>query len=892
MKSQEHLRLAEQNEIPIPQWHKWGPYVSERAWGTVREDYSWNGDAWNFFPFDDAHQRVFRWGEDGIAGFCDRFQTLVLAPAFWNGKDPLLKERLFGLNSTQGNHGEDVKEYYYHLDATPTHSYMKYLYKYPQEAFPYKNLIDANAHRGGKEREFELFETGILNENRYFDIFIEYAKASPDDLCIKIEAINRGPEKAPLHIIPQLWFRNQWSWWDISLKEPVISNISKKYPTLYADDSALLSPASLSFDYHVGNHYLYGSEGGKPLFTNNANRSAQKGYFKDGFHRAIVHGEQTVNPKQRGTKACLHYFFDAIAPGGSAVLYLRFTSKLTDTPLDECAAIIAKRREEADEFYETIHPKQASAEERMIQRQALAGMIWGKQFYFFDVNQWIKGDNTTLVPPPSRINIRNKNWRHIHSMRILSMPDKWEYPWFAAWDLSFHCLALSLVDIEWAKEQLWLLLFDQFQHPNGAIPAYEWEFSDLNPPVQAWVALELYKKQQKEQGIEDTGFLKKCYLKLVMNFTYWVNKVDNSGCNVFEGGFLGLDNITLIDRSKEKVENGILKQSDGSGWMAMFSLNLMRMALELAKIDPTYEIMATKFFQHYAYIAHAMNKRDNKSYELWSDEDEFFYDAIVYPDGNFSRFKVRSLVGLIPLFAIEILTDEELDRFPSFKSTFLWFLKNKKLIADECTISFNQDGKSAYLLSVFNESRLDSILKYLWDPKEFRSDYGIRSLSKYHQEHPFHYKNGQVEYEPGEASDRMKGGNSNWRGPIWFPTNYLLLQTLKRYRTFYKKPVKVEGEPAVSLDEIIASFAERLISIFKKDASGRRVLCGENCSFARDPLFQNNLLFHEYFHAETGEGLGASHQTGWTGLVANLIDEFIPFPVKNFIIGDSESSRD
>ncbi len=877
MKSKEHARLKEKTEDPIPHWQKWGPYVSERSWGTVREDYSWNGDAWNFFPFEDSHQRVYRWGEDGIAGWCDRYQTLVFAPAFWNGKDPILKERLFGLSSTQGNHGEDVKELYYYLDGLPSHAYMKYLYKYPQSEFPYALLKEKNGSRGLNEGEFEIFHTDAFANNRYFDIFIEYAKASPEDICIKIEAVNRGDTPAPLHVLTQLWFRNQWSWWDVRLKEPLISKCPKEknLPCLLADDSNLLSPSSLPFDYHIGKRFLYGSKEGKPLFTNNTNRGGDQNYYKDGFHRALIQKEKTINPKETGTKACLHYFFESVPPGESKTILLRLTPEAHPDPLKDVEAIIASRKKEADEFYQAIHPAKATEDEKLIQRQALAGMLWCKQFYFFDVNQWLKGDNTIVRPPASRENIRNSHWRHLNSMRILSMPDKWEYPWFAAWDLAFHCLSIGLVDIELAKEQLWLLLFDQFQHPNGAIPAYEWEFSDLNPPVQAWAAFQLYKMQKEKEGIEDRSFLKKCYLKLIMNFTYWVNKVDSSGCNVFEGGFLGLDNITLIERSTENKAGMTLKQSDGTGWMALFSLYLMRIALELAKDDPTHEVMATKFFQHYAYIVHATNKRDLKNYELWAEDDGFFYDVLLYPDGNYSKFRVRSLVGLIPLFAVDVLSDEELDQFPRFKSEFLWFLKNRKPIADECTLLFFEGEKKFYALSFFNENRLDSLLKYLWNPQEFRSDYGVRSLSKYHKDHPFYYKDGQVGYEPGESYHRMKGGNSNWRGPIWFPANYLLIQSLKKYDKIFKnKEIKTEGEAPILLKGLIQSFAERLISIFKKNTEQKRPYQGSTFPFSKDPNFCDYIHFYEYFHAETGEGLGASHQTGWTGLVANLIDEF------------------
>ncbi len=881
MTTPEHKRLAENKSAdPVPVWHKWGPYVSERAWGTVREDYSDNGDAWNFFPFDKAHERVYRWGEDGIAGWCDRYQTIIFAPAFWNGHDGILKERLFGLSSPEGNHAEDVKELYYHSDATPTHSYMKYLYKYPHNAFPYQLLREKNAARNLHDSEYELVDTGIFDDNRYFDIVMEYAKNSTEDLCIRIEAFNRGNEPASLHILPQLWFRNQWAWWDFKLPEPSIKRIhsdKNKIPCVYADDTHLLSPTNLSFDYRIGGRYLYGSEGGQPLFTNNENKSGAQQFYKNGFHQYLINKEKTINAQEFGTKACIHYFFENIPAQGSAVVYLRFTPEALDNPLQDIEAIIAARKKEADDFYDTIHPPHATLEEKMIQRQALAGMVWNKQFYFFDVNQWLQGSQSH-TPPPSRAEIRNAHWQHLNSMRVLSMPDKWEYPWFAAWDLAFHCISLGLIDIEFAKEQLWLLLFDQFQHPNGAIPAYEWEFSDLNPPVQAWAALRLFDMQKKQGKGEDFTFLKKCFMKLLMNFSFWVNKIDSSGCNVFEGGFLGLDNITLVDRSDTKLKDTILKQSDGTGWMAMFSLNLMKIALELSKEDGTYQLMATKFFQHFVYIANAMKQMGNKNYSMWDDDDGFFYDVLVYPNRSFSRFRVRSLVGLIPLFAVEIIDEELLNRFPEFKTNFLWFLKNRKTLTMDCVIPFQNpaDENNSYILSLVTPDHLKKILHYIWDPEEFHSNYGIRSLSKYHEKNPFIYKEFQVGYEPAESINRIKGGNSNWRGPIWFPINYLILTSLQSFAHAFEPGEKANPEVTedVKIEQIIISMANSLISIFKKDPSGKRPFFGPSFPFVQDPHFQDHLLFYEYFHGENGQGLGASHQTGWTGLVANLIDEF------------------
>ncbi len=861
----------------MPRWHKWGPYVSERAWGTVREDYSWNGDAWFFFPFDAAASKVYRWGEDGIAGWCDRYQVLVFSPAFWNGQDPILKERLFGLSSMEGNHGEDVKECYFYLDGTPTHSYMKYLYKYPQGKFPYDELRHESSQRGTIDPEYELVDTGIFAENRYFDIFIEYAKVSPEDTCIRIEAINRGDKAATLHILPQLWFRNQWAWGDQRLPEPKIVNHSKGHSSLclMADDEKLLSPSQLQFDYHLGKRYLYGPAGAKLLFTNNENLSEQQTYSKDAFHRAVVHGQDSANPDEMGTKACFHYCYENIPPQGSVILLLRLTDSPMKHPLDDIEEIIAKRKKEADQFYSVIHPKKATAEECSIQRQAIAGMLWNKQIYLFDVNKWLEGDNSIMKPPPSRFDIRNAHWRHLNSMRILSMPDKWEYPYFCAWDLAFHCITFSLIDIEFAKEQLWLLLFDQFQHPNGAIPAYEWEFSDLNPPVQAWSLFRVYEMEKNQKGKGDDEFLKKCFLKLLMNFAWWVNKVDSSGNNVFEGGFLGLDNITLIDRSQSFIAGATLKQSDGSGWMAMFCLYLMRISLELAKTTPSYETMATKFFQHFVYIANAMKKMGNKNYSLWSEKDQFFYDGLSYPSGQFSEFRVRSLVGLIPLFAVEIIDEEELDLFPDFKRNFEWFLKHRKELTHDCILPINKPGKKGYVLTLVNEEHLKGVLQYVWDPEEFRSEFGLRTLSKFHEKEPFFYQDRQVGYEPGESLERIKGGNSNWRGPIWAAPTFILTVSLNKFADAFSDDFKVAvgKEPPVGLRTMAQSFAERMINIFKTDQMGVRPVFGDQFPFAKDPHWCNYILFYEYFHGETGKGLGASHQT-WSNLVANFIDEY------------------
>ncbi len=862
----ERTRLIEKDQYIGSPWYKWGPYLAERAWGTVREDYSNNGDAWNYFPFEEAHRKAFRWGEDGIAGWCDRYQVLAFSPAFWNGKDPLLKERLYGLNSWEGNHGEDVKECYYYLDGTPTHSYMKYLYKYPHAAFPYQQLKERNTSRSLQESEFELIDTGVFDQNAYFDIVIEYAKESAETVCIRITATNRGHESAPLYILPQLWFRNQWGWGEDRLAEPVICNASgKDIPCLLSDDSSMEPLSNLNFDYHLGKRYLYGSKGGKPLFTNNEHHYSGEKYVKDAFHRYFVQKEAaSVNPEERGTKACLYYEFGAIGPGQAVTVSLMLTDRPLQAPLSRIDAIFAERIHDADAFYKTVHPKKASAEECMIQRQAFAGMLWNKQFYYFDVEKWFKGDNDAAPPPESRINIRNNHWQHLNSMRILSVPDAWEYPWFAAWDLAFHCLTFALIDIRFAKEQLWLLLFEQFQHPNGAIPAYEWNFSDLNPPVHAWVAFRLYNMEKEQTGQEDRNFLENCFFKLMLNFSFWVNQVDSSGCNVFEGGFLGLDNITLFDRSKNLLDNVMVKQSDGTGWMAMFSLNLMRISLELSKVNRSYETIATKFFQHFVHIGSAMKTLGHKKYSLWDEQDGFFYDTLVYPDGHFSPFRVRSLVGLIPLFAVEVIEKEHLDKTQEFKENLNWFLKNRSVMTTECIV----ENKDSYFLSLVSENQLSKLLEYISDPNEFRSPYGVRSLSKFHEKASVNFKESQIRYEPGVARCKLKGGNSNWRGPIWFPTNYLLIESLEKFGRFFK-----EMKAPDSLSNTARSLSESLISLFIKDSAGKRPIF-KNFPKELDPHFQNLLQFYEYFDAETGEGLGASHQTGWTGLVANLIAEY------------------
>lgn len=866
----------------VASWEKWGPYLSERGWGTVREDYSADGNSWNYFTHDHARMRAYRRCEDGIAGISDRYQVLLFSPVFWNGKDPILKERLFGLNSYEGNHGEDVKEIYYHLDATPSHSYLKYLYKYPQSAYPYDLLVTENGKRGVEDREYELIDTGIFDEDRYFDIFIEYAKVEEEDLFIRIEAVNRGPDKAPLHILPQLWFRNQWSWGEEKGKEPTIA-FQKNPLCLVADDKYLSSPKDLLFDYHLGTQYLYGTSGGAPLFTNNESNSEAlwnepntTPYVKDAFHRYLIEkNTQAVNPKHEGTKGAFHYFFPAIEPHKSAVVFLRLTKNQMDDPFKDAENIFEERKKEADLFYASIHPSTATEEEKAIQRQALAGMIWNKQSYIFDVSAWLNGDNPKNPPPESRQFLRNIHWRHVVSMRIFSMPDKWEYPWFAAWDLTFHALIFSLIDIEFAKHQLWLLLFDQFQHPNGEIPAYEWEFSDVNPPIQAWAALKIFDYEKKKFGKEDYSFLEKCFHKLLLNFSWWINKVDSLGKNIFEGGFLGMDNIGFSDRSEKLPQGYLLDQADGSGWMALFCLNLMRVALTLARKNPIYEGLGIKFFQHFVYIAVSMRKGPWRSYDLWCKKDGFFYSMLCKPDGEVDQIKIRSLTGVIPFFACDIWDEEELKAFPEFYASYEWLVQKRSDLTDQCIQVIPHQSGSKHLFGILTAPEMNRFLTYLWSPEEFRSEYGLRSLSKYHEKHPARLHNVSLFYEPGESKEKIKGGNSNWRGPIWFPINYFLIETLSRLSLGFGDTFQicVANEKPVTLSEMAESYAERLLNLFKKNSEGRRPIYGDSEKFQKDSHFNQYFLFYEHFHGDNGRGLGASHQNGWTGLIANLIDE-------------------
>jgi hypothetical protein len=867
-------------------WRRWGPYLSDRSWGTVREDYSHDGDAWGYLTYDKARAKAYRWGEDGIAGLCDRYQLLCFAPAFWNERDPHLKERLFGVTPHEGNHGEDVKEYYFHVDNTPTHSYMCLLYKYPQAAFPYRELIEHNQRRDSHAPEYELMDTGVFDGDRYFDIFIEYAKADAEDLAIRITAHNRGPEAAPLHIVPTLWFRNTWSWGPVARPEPRITGERTGGACLVTDDSGMLPDPNMPARYRLGPRYLYGPAA-TAMFTDNETNGeraygpghkSRKLHTKDAFHRAICEGDPTtVRPDGRGTKAALHYRH-VVPAGGCVTLRLRFTNKPTPAPLILVDTIIAARKAEADAFYAQLAPTEASDDERLVQRRALAGLLWSKQTYLFDVARWLDGDDPAHPPPASRRTIRNAHWRHLNSMRVMAMPDKWEYPWFAAWDLAFQCVPLALVDARFAKDQLWMLLFEQFQHPSGQLPAYEWEFGDLNPPVHAWAVWRVYNMDRIRNGSADREWLERCFHKLLINFASWVNKVDRDGNNVFEGGFLGLDNITVIDRSEPGPHGGVLEQSDATGWMGMFCLNLMRIALELARGNPVYEGLASKFLQHYVYVAHAMKHMGKGDTQLFDSDDGFFYDVLRYPDGSAQRFRLRSLVGLIPLFAVERLELAWIEPFGEFTANLNWFLNNRRHLVDEVIHLIKQpDGTATYLLTIVDIAQLGRMLGRMHDGAEFLSRYGIRSLSKAHEAQPFEWAGRRVAYEPAESEVKLKGGNSNWRGPIWFPTTFLIVESLRKLGTALG-PRHVVATPAangqpMALQAMARDIARRMIDIFLLDEHHRRPVFGGVAKFA-ERHWRDHLLFYEYFHGDNGAGIGASHQTGWTALVANLIDEW------------------
>ncbi len=859
-------------------WKRWGPYLSERAWGTVREDYSPHGTAWEAFPHDHARSRAYRWNEDGLAGISDRHQYICFAIALWNGRDPILKERLFGLTGNEGNHAEDAKEYYFYLDSTPTHSYMKYLYKYPQAEFPYAKLVEENHRRSKQEPEYELIDTGAFDENRYFDVFVEYAKATPEDIVIRIQVINRGPDLAELTLLPTLWFRNTWSW-----------GLDARRPRMRKGlASEGLSVIELDHEYYGGRR-LWCERKPTLLFTENETNSRRlygdrdgSRYVKDSFHDYVIHGQQdAVNPDQVGSKAAALYTL-SLPPGRGDTIHLHFTNQLdgsASTP-KVFHEVFDRRIQEADEFYAELCPPDLSDDARHVQRQAFAGLLWSKQFYHYDLRRWLMGDPSMPEPPPERLRGRNADWTHLYNADVISMPDKWEYPWYAAWDLAFHCIPLALIDSTFAKEQLILMLREWYMHPNGQIPAYEWAFGDVNPPVHAWAAWRVYKIEKKRRGIGDRVFLERVFHKLLLNFTWWVNRKDADGKNIFQGGFLGLDNIGVFDRSAPLPTGGHIEQSDATSWMGMYCLNMLSIALELAREDRAYEDVASKFFEHFVYICRAMNNIGGAKIELWNKEDGFFYDVLHLPDGRTFPLKVRSLVGLIPLFAVETLDSELIDRLPRFKHRMQWFIENRPDFSAHVE-THSENGEVRRFLSLVNSTRLKSILRYMLHEEEFLSPYGIRALSRYHKDQPYvlsvmggEYR---VDYEPAESRTGLFGGNSNWRGPVWFPVNYLLIESLQKFHYYLGDSYKVECPTGsghmMSLNEIATELSRRLTHIFLRDQAGRRPVFGGTETFQEDAFWRDAILFYEYFHGDNGAGIGASHQTGWTGLVAKLIQQ-------------------
>ncbi len=893
--TQEELRLQQSRQRKT-HWKRWGPYLSERAWGTVREDYSPHGTAWEYFPHDHARFKAYRWGEDGLGGICDRHQFICFAIALWNGRDPILKERAFGLTGNEGNHGEDVKEYYFYLDSTPTHSYMRYLYKYPQAEFPYARLAQESARRRvqwpRRDPEFELLDTGVFDEDRYFDVFVEYAKAAFEDICIRITVINRGPEAARLELLPTIWFRNTWSWSAGEPKprlctrrsepaggpaaarggRPTIEKqgqgaIECSHPVLGRRILLCENPDELLFTENETNYQrLYGSPNPSP-------------YVKDGINNYIVHGDNAaVNPLHTGTKAAARY---RLEPGSGATAVARLRLADGDRAFDDFEQVFADRIAEADEFYGTLAPKHISKDARRVQRQAFAGMMWSKQFYYYDVKTWLRGDAVMPPPPAERLNGRNHDWIHLYNSDVVSMPDKWEYPWYAAWDLAFHSIPLALVDPDFAKDQLILMLREWYMHPNGQIPAYEWAFGDVNPPVHAWAAWRVYKIDKKRHGEPDVKFLERVFHKLLLNFTWWVNRKDVEGNNLFQGGFLGLDNIGVFDRSAPLPTGGYIEQSDGTSWMAMYTLNMLAIALELARYDSSYEDVASKFFEHFVWITHAMNHIGFDGRGLWDEEDGFYYDVLRMPDGNRLWLKVRSMVGLIPLFAVESLDPKLVNRLPGFRRRMEWFFNNHEDIQDHIDEQRLPDGSVQRLLSIVSLKRLPRVLRYMLDENEFLSPSGIRSISRYHKDHPYRlHLDGNVysvDYEPAESQTGIFGGNSNWRGPVWFPVNYLLIESLQKFHYFTGEDYKVEcptgSGQRVTLWEAAADLSRRLNHIFLRGHDGCRPVFGSSEKFQHDPHWRDLILFYEYFHGDTGAGLGASHQTGWTGLVAKMLQQ-------------------
>lgn len=878
---------AEQNRLDEDRlgktaWRKWGPYLSERQWGTVREDYSPDGHAWEYLPHDHARSRAYRWGEDGIAGISDDQQQLCFALALWNGKDPILKERLFGLTGPEGNHGEDVKEYYFYLDNLPTHSYMKYLYKYPQNAFPYTNLLEENSRRGRYDFEYELLDTGIFNEDRYYDVFVEYAKASPDDMLIRISVSNRGPENAILHLIPTLWFRNTWSW-QSGQQKPLLSQEKKIVKAQHPQ---------------LGEKWLYCEDSSTLLFTENeTNKKRLFGvpndspYVKDGINEYIVNGNKaTVNPQNTGTK-CAAYSFLKIEPGETKIIKLRLSSNGNiSNPLgQEYDSLFLKRKAEADDFYRHISPFPFTEDMRNVQRQAFAGLLWNKQCYHYNVKRWLDGDPTFPPPPKSREEGRNHQWTHLDAYDVFSMPDKWEYPWFAAWDLAFHTIPLAIIDPEFAKQQLFTLTKAWFLHPNGQMPAYEWSFGDVNPPVHAWAAMRIYQIEHANYGRKDRPFLERMFQKLLLNFTWWVNRKDAGDRNIFEGGFLGLDNIGAFNRSLGPPSGGTLEQPDGTGWMGMYCLNLLDIALELAIENPVYEDMATKFFEHFVAIADAINDIGGQTQGLWDAENGFYYGILTMSDGSSIRVEGDTMVGLVPLFAVTTNYSKERNAFPKYRERFEWLVKNRPELLETVVDTSRLKTHGVLLISIADADRLKQVLKKVLDHNQLLSDHGVRSVSRIHAVKPLVLNldgtQFRLDYEPAESTTAMFGGNSNWRGPVWFPMNYLFIESLQKFHYFLGDDFKVECPVGsgnfASLWDVSQDLSFRLIKIFLKDENGRRPVYGGIEKFQTDPHWRDYILFHEYFHGDNAAGLGASNQTGWTGLVAKMIQQYGKYHLQN-----------
>jgi hypothetical protein len=870
----EQKRLNDAREAHIP-WKKWGPYLSERQWGTVREDYSENGDAWNYFTHDHARSRTYKWGEDGIGGLCDDKQRLCFALALWNERDPILKERLFGLTNSEGNHGEDVKEYYFYLDSTPTHSYMKYLYKYPQREYPYRDLVETNQQRSRKEFEYELLDTGVFDDDRYFDVFVEYAKAGPDDIVISISVHNRGPEAAGLRVLPTLWFRNTWSRGDDDHK-----------PSLRDGGPGIIQATH----HELGEYWLHCDGDPELLFTENESNTQRlwgqpnaSAYVKDAFHAYVISGQgDAVNPARTGTKAAAHYVCD-VPGGGTKTIRLRLTATKMNKAFGDFENIFKSRIADADEFYERIAPRSLTDDQRRVHRQALAGMLWSKQYYYFDLELWLREHRSHPLLEAARRDVRNTEWFHMLNADVISMPDKWEYPWYAAWDLAFHTISLALVDFDFAKEQLLLMLRSLYLHPSGQIPAYEWNFSDVNPPVHAAATLWLYKYEQ-ELGRADLKFLERSFQGLMLNFNWWVNRKDPAGRNVFAGGFLGLDNIGVFDRSAQLPTGGSLEQADGTAWMAFYCQSMLEIAIILAEHDPIYEEIAFKFVQHFMWIAYAMDRQGEHQDEMWDEEDGFFYDLLRLPDGQTKRLKVRSMVGLLPLCASTVFEPDAVTRYPKLMELIAQFRKRyPELVAQVAPTDAGFIGhRERRLLSILSKRKLERVLGYLLDENEFLGPHGIRSLSRYHLDHPFVLHVGgqeyKVQYLPGESDTGMFGGNSNWRGPVWMPVNLLIVRALMNLYSFFGDEFKVECPTGsgrhMTLFEVAQEIVRRLTGMFLRDADGRRPVYGGTTKFQDDPHWRDLILFYEYFHGDNGAGLGASHQTGWTGLVAPLLDLF------------------